>query len=609
MEVNNRRIAILALAAIAIYLILRYGFAAAPVLANSPLWLAIAAGGLPLLWELLLSMRKGQFGADLLAGISIVAAAIIGEYLVATIVVLMLAGGQALEDYATRRASRVLAALARRMPQHAHLAAGTGFADVHLADVQVGDMLVVLPHEICPVDGMVAEGEGSMDESYLTGEPYRVRKTTGAKVISGAINGDEALRIVATARASDSRYARIVQVMGEAEQSRTPLRRTAERLGGWYTPLALAVAGGAWLWSGHSERFLATLVIATPCPLILAIPVAILGAISVAAERGIVVKRPEALESLPRCRTFLFDKTGTLTYGEPKLTEIVCAPGLDRRDLLRLVASAERYSKHPLAKSILDAARAEDIELTAASHFSEPPGRGLMASVGGFRMEITGRSKLAVGVQADVPPEKEGLECVVLRDGSFAALFRFRDEPRKDSRPFISHLFRRHAVGRILLVSGDRESEARYLAAAVGINRVYFSQSPEQKVEVVRRESALAPTLFVGDGINDAPAMLAANVGIAFGQNADVTAEAADSVVLDADLRKIDVLLHLSRRMMRIALQSAIGGMAVSAVGMFAAAAGWLPPVEGAVLQELVDVGAVLNAVRMAFPAESFTDY
>jgi heavy metal translocating P-type ATPase len=608
-EPNKQRIAILALAAIAAHLALRYGFAAQPILSDSPLWLATAAGGLPLLWELLRSLANGRFGADLLAGVSIVAAVFTREYLVATIVVLMLAGGQALEDYATRRASRILATLARRMPQRAHRYSETGLQDVRLEDVQVGDTLAILPHEICPVDGTVVEGEGSMDESYLTGEPYRVRKTIGAKIISGAINHDQTLKIVATAQAPDSRYARIMQVVEEAEQSRTPLRRTTERLGAWFTPLALAAAGGAWWWSGSSERFLATLVVATPCPLILAIPVAILGAISVAAERGIIVKRPAALESIPRCRTFLFDKTGTLTYGKPNLTEIVCAPGLDRREILRLVASAERYSKHPLAKSILDAANAEKIELMAASHFSEPPGHGLTASVGGFHLEVTGRSKVSPELQAQVPPEKEGLECVVLRDGAFAALFRFRDEPRRDSRSFISHLFGRHGAGRILLVSGDRESEARYLAAAVGIEEVHFSQSPEQKVEIVRRESALAPALFVGDGINDAPAMLAANVGVAFGSNADITSEAADIVILDADLRKVDVLLHLSRRMMRIALQSALGGMAVSAVGMFAAASGWLPPVQGAILQEIVDAGAVLNAVRMAFPAESFTDY
>jgi heavy metal translocating P-type ATPase len=569
----------------------------------------MAAGGLPLLWELIGHLWAKRFGADLLAGLSIIAAALTHEYLVAAIVILMLSGGQALEDYATRRATRVLAALARRMPQTAHRQSADTIEDITLEEIRVGDRLVVFPHEICPVDGVVESGEGGMDEAYLTGEPYLVRKTAGTGVISGAVNGENVLTVLAQSLPENSRYARIMQVVEQSEQSRPRLRRTAERLGAWYTPLTIAMAGAAWAFSGQAERFLAVLVIATPCPLILAIPVAILGAISAAAERSIIIKRPDVLEHLGSCRTFLFDKTGTLTHGRPALTGIVTAPGIEEREILRIAAAAEQYSKHPLADAILRAAREREIPLPAASQASEPPGKGLNAVVNGVAITITGRRLVRPDVAGEMPPEAEGMECVVLREGKFAALFRFRDEPRKGSRSFISHLFQRHAASRILLVSGDRESEVRHLAEAAGIEQIYFSQSPEQKVEVVKRESELTSTVFVGDGINDAPAMLAATVGIAFGQNIDITAEAADAVILEADVRKIDELVHLSKRTLRIALQSAVGGMALSAAGMVAAAVGFLPPLEGAILQEVVDIAAVLNAVRAAFPSAKLTDY
>jgi heavy metal translocating P-type ATPase len=573
--------------------------------------IAVLAGGAPLVIDLVRKAFVGDFGSDLLAGISIVTSLILGEYLAGSIVVLMLSGGTALEEYATRRASSVLSALAKRMPRIAHRKQDDQILDVDVSQIQVGELLVVFPHEICPADGVVVEGRGSMDEAYLTGEPFLIQKVHGASVLSGALNGETVLTISVSNLPADSRYAKIMHVMQMAEANRPQMRRIADRLGSWYTVVALAVAGVGWIIGGDPTRFLAVLVIATPCPLLLAIPIAIIGAISVAAGRGIIIKDPGMLERIDTCRTLIFDKTGTLTYGRPALTEVICAPGETRESVLQMAASLEQYSKHPLASTISRAAQQEGVSLAPVSEISEKPGEGLKGTIDSRQVLITGRKQVLAmdhAVASQLPPASAGMECIVLVDGRYAATLQFRDAPRKESRSFITHLGPRHHVNRVLLLSGDREAEVRYLAGEVGISEVLASQSPEDKVAVVTAESKLAKTMFVGDGINDAPAMQAATVGVAFGQNSDITAEAADAVVLEASLSKVDELIHIGRRMRRIALQSAVGGMAVSMVGMVIAAAGYLPPVAGAVMQEIIDVAAVLNALRVVFPAGELSD-
>lgn len=611
------KIALGATAGILLHLVLRFGADLAGAWNgiawfDLPLLAVLALGGTPLVLSLLRQLVRGQFGSDLLAGISIVTAVLLEEYLAGAIVVLMLSGGEALEAYAVRSASSVLEALARRMPSLAHRRRSGVMEDVALDELKVGDEVVVFPHETCPVDGVVLEGHGSMDEAYLTGEPYRLSKTPGTAVISGAINGESALVIRATARAVDSRYARILNVMRESEQRRPRLRRLGDNLGAVYTPVAVAVALAAWALSHEPSRFLAVLVVATPCPLLIAIPVAILGSISLAARRGIIVRDPVVLERAPSCRIAIFDKTGTLTYGEPELVERIVLPGFDGTDILAAVASLEHYSRHPLARAILAAAEAENLPVTPASEVREPPGQGLVGVVGGRRFEVTSRKKLLrAHPEAGplLPGQEGGLECAVLVDDQPAALLRFRDTPRSDGRSFIDHLGPKHRFDRVMLVSGDRESEVRYLAEAVGITEVHFSQTPEQKVDLVRAETAKAPTLFMGDGINDAPALATATVGLAFGQASDVTTEAAGAVVLDSSLGRVDEFLHISDRMRRIALQSAVGGMALSIGGMGFAAAGLLPPVAGALVQEAIDVVAVLNALRAAWPPRALTDF
>jgi len=600
-----------AILAILAHLVLRFGLHTQPTVYQIPLWATLVLGGIPLVYELLEKLLRREFGSDLLAGVSIITAVLLGEYLVGSIVVLMLAGGEALENYAVRNASSVLRALAKRMPSVAHRKSGSSLREVPLAEVQVGDILVVYPHETCPVDGTVVEGRGVMNEAYLTGEPFEIAKVPGSGVISGAINGETSLTIAATHRAVDSRYAKIMVVMRESEQQRPRLRRLGDRLGAIYTPLAVTIALLAWLLSGEAVRFLAVLVIATPCPLLIAIPVAIIGSISLAARRSIVVRNPAVLEQITACRTAIFDKTGTLTYGEPRLIEQAVAPGFTQREVLALAASLELYSRHPLARAVVRQAKSEGLQPRTASQVNEPPGQGLCGMASGHQVEITSRGKLIARKMPGLdhlPPVSGGLECVIALDGRFAAAYRFRDAPRAEGPSFIRHLAPKHQFKRLLLVSGDRESEVRYLAEEVGISEVYAEQSPEEKLAIVRREMAQNKTLYVGDGINDAPAMMAATVGMAVGQHSDVTAEAADVVAVENSLQKVDEFMHISRRMRTIALQSAIGGMALSLAGMLFAATGYLGPIAGAVGQELIDLVAVLNALRAAFPPKVTSD-
>jgi heavy metal translocating P-type ATPase len=569
--------------------------------------LVLVIGGSLLVPRLVWQAAHAKFGSDQLAGISIVTSMLLGEYLAGAIVVLMLSGGETLERFAVARATAVLRALASRVPTLAHRRQGNTLEDVAVSDVRVGDEVSILAHEVCPVDGEVTQGHGAMDESYLTGEPFTIPKGPGAKVLSGAINGESPLGIRATRIAADSRYAQIMQVMQEAEQRRPTLRRIGDQVGAWYTPLALAVAAAAWWSTGNPVRFLSVVVVATPCPLLIAIPVAIIGAISTIARRGVIVKDPAALEQLTLCRTMILDKTGTLTYGRPALSEELYAPSFTREAVLPVVAAIERYSRHPIAGAIVEAAAQAHYPMPEAEWIREEPGVGLHGQVGHSNVLITGRAQAAP--RFELPPgAASGLECIVIVNGQYAATYRFHDVPRADSRRFVGHLGPKHGFTRVLLVSGDREAEVSRLAAAVSIDHVYAETSPEGKVEIVRRETETAKTVFIGDGINDAPALMSATVGIAFGRHSDVTSEAARVVIIDSSLAKVDELMHVSYRLRRVALQSALGGMSLSVIGMVFAAFGFLSPVGGAVAQEVIDLLAVLNALRTARPTSSDFD-
>lgn len=598
------------LTGIFLHLFLKFAVPVVPGVAQLPLWFGIILGGFPFLLEMVKGLLKGKFGADFLAGVSVVTAVLMGELLVAAIIVLMLSGGQVLEEMATQRASRVLSALAKRSPTIAHRAGpSAALEEVAVSEIATGEILAILPYEICPVDGTVLSGDSTMDESFLTGEPFRIRKTKGSTVISGALNGEGALTIVADKLPSDSRYARIMRVVEEAENSPPPMRRLGDQLGALYTPFALLIATAAWLISGSSYRFLAVLVIATPCPLLLAIPIAIVGAVSLAAKRSIIIRKPAVLEQVSRVRTMLFDKTGTLTHGEPELTELVNRSNLSDQEVLSVAASLEQYSKHPLSSAVIRAAEANHAPLVTVESVSEQAGKGLTGKVGGHTISITGRRGIPSSDATALPAFTSGMESILLIDNKVAGLMRFHDRPRQEGLPFIKHLHPKHHIQRLMILSGDRDEEVQRLARIVGVEDVRAGLSPEQKLNIVAEETAKAPTLFLGDGINDAPAMLAATVGVAFGKGSDITAEAASAVILDTSLERVDQLLHIGSRMRRIALESAVGGICLSMIGMIAASFGYLPPFWGALAQEAIDLLAVLNALRVSLPYSQLQDF
>lgn len=574
---------------------------------NFPLFSVFLVGGLPLIAQIMVKSFKGNMGADTLGAIELIVAVILGQYLAAALIVLMLAGGQALEKYAMHRASSVLQALAMRMPSRVHRKKGDFIEDIAVCDIQIADSIIIYPHETCPVDGTVSDGHGTMDESYLTGEPYHVSKAPGAFVLSGAINGEAALTVLADKLPKDSRYAQIMEVMEEAEQKRPRLRRIGDQIGGIFAIAALLISLVVWIVTEDSLRFLSVLVIATPCPLIIAIPVAIISAISLAAQHGIIIKDPTILERLPTCRTAIFDKTGTLTYGKPELIGIETLAGFEKNSILQMTASIERYSKHPLSSAVLKAAEQSKLALREVAKVSEKPGNGLTGYLDNKEIQVTHRKKLPDELVKSLPPAQAGMECVILEDGKPAAIFHFRDRPRAEGRAFISHLAPAHHFNKLLLVSGDRESEVAYLANLIGIKKTYANQSPEQKIALVQEETKKAPTLFMGDGINDAPALTAATVGIAFGHHS-VTAEAAGAVIMESSLIKVDELLHISGTLRHIALQSAIGGMLLSIIGMGFAATGYISPVEGALFQEVIDILAILNALRLTWQSKIEAD-
>lgn len=596
----NLVLLVLGALAIAVHFIL---VMVAPYFASWPLLLVLGLGAIPFLWQIGAKLVHKDFGADVLAAISIVAAVLLGQYLAAVLVMLMLSSGQALESYALRRASSVLQALADRMPRQARRKEGDSVLEIDISDIRIGDIIQILPHETSPVDGTVISGHSFMDESYLTGEPYQVAKAPGAVVISGSINGESLLLIKAEKLAKDSRYSNIMSAVERARENRPKIRRLADRLGSIFAPVSLLVAIAVWIYTGDPVRFLSVLVVATPCPLFIAIPVAIISAISLAARLGIIINDPAVLELLPTCTTAIFDKTGTLTYGKPSLTEVIALPGFLESQVLSLAASLEQYSKHPLAKAVVEGAAREHVAILEAEKLHEKPGLGLFGTIGGDEVFITGRAQLAaqnLSVES-LPKDAGGLECFVVINNRVAGCLKFRDEPRGDSRNFVRHLTPFHNFTHVILLSGDRKSEVDNLANRLGLSDARAEQSPEQKLATVLEYGKKSPTLFMGDGINDAPALKAATVGIAFGQPSTATKAAAGAVILESSLSKVDELLHLSNAFRRVALTSAIGGMALSFVAMFFAAGGYITPAAGALLQQVIDAIAIVNALRLTF--------
>lgn len=577
---------------------------------NYSLFFVLIVGGIPLLIQIFLKIIKGNLGADLIAFMALILAIYLHENVAGVLIILMLASSQALEEFASHRASFVLEALAQRMPTIAHLKSENNFFDTEIAKIKINDLIAIFPHEICPIDGEVVEGRGSMDESYLTGEPYRISKTIGSKVLSGAINGESLFVIKTEKLPADSRYGKIMEVMKQAKEQRPEIRKLADKVGAIFAPVTIIIASTSYYFTHDLTNFLAVLTIATPCPLLIAVPIAIISAISISARQGIIIKDARILEKLSICTTAIFDKTGTLTFGEPNISEIIALDEFSAEEILQKTASLERYSRHPLAGSILKEAQKRNLILLDAQNISEKPGYGMIGNIGEQEIVITSRKKIHEFQPSKIPlPElSDGMECVIIINKKVAGILLFCDLERPESKSFISHLAPNHNFKKIILLSGDRASEVNYLAEKLGINTFFSSQSPEQKLEIVKKETQNAPTLFMGDGINDAPALMLASVGIAFGQGNNITSESSGAVILESNLLKVDELIHISIFTRKIILQSAIGGMLFSVVGMILASFGLISPSEGAIAQQIIDAIAIVNALRLTITKNVVSD-
>ncbi|HBB53169.1 MAG TPA: cadmium-translocating P-type ATPase [Legionellales bacterium] len=577
-----------------------------PQLQNYPLYPILIMGGIVQISNILWKFIHGEWGADLLAALALIVGIVLKEYIAATLIVFMLASGQLLEEYATRQASSVLSALLKRMPKTVHLLKNNTLKDIPLESVKIGDIVVVYPFETCPVDGIVIEGHTNMDESYLTGEPYKISKAPGSMVISGALNGENLIHVQATELPKDSRYESIVQVIQDAQSKKPKLKRIADQLGAVFTPIVLIFAGISYFFNHDATRVLAILVTATPCPLLIAIPITIISAISLAAKNSIIIQDPCVLETLPNCQTAIFDKTGTLTLGKPKMSQIHLLSDLNEDEIIQFTASLERYSKHPLAQAILDIAQERHLTLFDASEISEKPGKGLEGKIHGHVIQITSRKHLKD--LSVLPAIESGLECIILINQKMVASLIFHDEIRHETLAFIAHLKPQHHFKDILIVSGDKSSEVEYLASILNIEKIYAQQTPEQKLEIVNAQRKYGPVVFMGDGINDAPALHAADVGIAFGTHHEISAQSADAVIMESSLGKVDELIHLSQITQKIALQSGFFGIALSIMAMILASLGKVTPVEGAIIQEFIDVLAIMNSLRLVFFTKIYSD-
>lgn len=598
---------------------LRWGLLAVTVIAlvaGAAAWLADAsaladlcwavgtvAAMIPAAWWVIQGLRAGRFGVDVLAVISLGGALAVREYLAGALIGVMLATGQALEAAAEQRATKDLRALLDRVPHTARRRRGEDFEVVGLDEVMVGDVVLVGSGEVLPVDGVVVSEYATIDDSALTGESVHVRRDRGETVRSGSVNAGGGLEMEATAAAAESTYAGIVRLAREAAAESAPVIRLADKAAAWFVPLALAVSGLAWLLSGSATRAVAVLVVATPCPLLLAAPVAIVSGLSRASRIGVLIRGGGALETLGRATTLVLDKTGTLTSGRPRGTDVVTAPGWTVDDVLGLAASADQLSPHVLAAAIVEEARLRGLSLVVPTLTEEEAGTGVSALVSGRRVHVGN-----LGLDGEVADwtasvlSRASLDGAVVAwvrvDGDLAGAILLADPLRADAPRTLRRL-RAAGMTRVVMLTGDRPAPAQQIGTVLGLDEVASQQTPADKVARVRAERERAVTAMVGDGVNDAPALAAANVGIAMGaRGSTASSEAADIVLTTDRLDRLADAMLIARRSRRIALQSAVVGMALSLVAMGFAAVGLLPPAAGALLQEGIDLAVILNALR-----------
>ncbi len=569
------------------------------------LWAATTAALLlPLTWSVLRSLLRRDVGVDAIALFSMAGALALGEYLAGAVVALMLAGGNALEEAANRRARRELTALVERAPRTALVRRGDELLEVPVDEVEVDEIVLVRAGEVVPVDGMVVSAEAIVDEAALTGEPLPVTIHRGGSVRSGTAATGSAFELRALRPAVESAYAALVRLVEQAEGERAPFVRLADRYAIFFLPATMIVAATAWAISGDAVRALAVFVVATPCPLILAAPIALMSGLSRAAKAGVVVKGAGTIEQLGEARSVLLDKTGTITLGHPELDRVVTTDGLPADETLRLAASLDQLSSHPLAKALVAGAEERNLTLTLPEQIEEEFGRGVRGTVDGHRVLVgSARWLRAHDVEPRLPRGLDGGDAKVLVavDGELSAVVLVGDRLRADSTDLVTRL-RDVGVRHVAIVTGDRTAVAEAVGETLGVDHVYAQQTPEEKLAVVRAlhdRAELRGVVMVGDGINDAPALALADVGIAMGSaGATVSSQTADAVILVDRIDRVADAIRIGRRALYIARQSVLIGIGLSLAAMAVAAAGYLPPVEGALLQEAIDVGVILNALR-----------
>ena len=559
---------------------------------------------LALLVEIVASLRRGDVGLDIVAALSMTAALTFGETLAAVVVALMYAGGQHLEAYAEKRARREMTALLARAPRTALRYRDGALDEVPAEALVPGDRVLIRRGDVVPADGTVRTGIAVLDESALTGESLPVRRDAGEAVMSGVTNAGDAFDLAVVRPSAESTYAGIVRLVEQAERAKAPMARLADRYAIVFLAVTVVLAGGAWAFTGDPIRAVAVLVVATPCPLILAVPVALVAGLSRAARAGILIKGGKVLEALARIRTMVVDKTGTLTEGKARLTRIVPTAALPEDEVLRLAASLDQASQHVMAETIVVAARTRGLALSLPADVAERAGEGIAGRVDGHDVVVggTGHVAAALGVPPatfEVPAKETGsVSVAVAVDGRLAGELILSDPIRPGTEALVAAL-REAGIARLVLASGDRRDVAESVARRVGIDDVAAELTPERKVEVVLAERPNGPVMMVGDGVNDAPALAVADVGVAVGaRGAAASAEAADVVILVDRLDRVLPALRIAQRSRGIALQSVYAGIGLSFVGMVAAALGYLRPVQGAILQEVIDVAVILNALR-----------
>lgn len=551
-------------------------------------------------WGMIETLREGKYGIDILAFVAIVSTVVIGEYWAATVIVLMLTGGEALEDFAEHRATRELSELLKRVPQIAHIKKANGeIEDIKASEVKANDILLIKPSEVLPVDGILQDEHAVLDESSLTGESLPQEKKKGDELMSGSVNSDKALLIQATHTADKSQYQQIVKLVSEASQSEAPFVRLADRYAVPFTLVAFAIAGVAWAISGEALRFAQVLVVATPCPLLLGAPIAFISGMSKSAKHGVIVKNGSILERLAQIKTVAFDKTGTLTEGRPEVVAIHTENGFTHNDVLQCAASAEQSSSHILAKALVQESKKKNIALSEASNVKEVTAHGISAEVSGKKI-LAGRSSFLRenGITVEKHWEKSGETAIyVACDGKYMGSIVLTDKIRNNAKETVQKL-QKLGVVNTLMVTGDEEEIAKRIAHEAGIQDVRAKLLPQDKVNAVK-ELKDRPVLMIGDGVNDAPVLAAAEVGMAMGAKGSTAAsEVADVVVLLDDISKSAEAMSIAKNTLKIALQSVWTGIALSVVLMLIAATGAIPPVIGAALQEVVDVVVIFNALR-----------